>query len=174
MTTTLERAQAITIKGNPFTLVGPQLKVGDKAPNFRLINKDGQTKTLADYAGRAKVISVVFSLDTGICDQQTRTFNVALAQLSGDPAILTVSMDLPQAQARFCSTAGIDKVEVLSDHFDANFGLSYGLLIKEKRMLGRAVFVVDKNDNITYADYLPEVASAPDHEKALAALKAVL
>ncbi len=160
-----------TLKGNPLTLIGPELKVGDKAPDFK-INKDLVTEaTLADYAGKVKLISVVPSLDTGVCDAQTRRFNQEAADLGDNVVILTVSVDLPFAQARWCGAAGVDQVVTLSDYKTKSFGEAYGVLIKELQLDMRAVFVVDANDTIQYVEYLTEMTEAPNYENAIAAVK---
>jgi len=165
-----ERAAATTLKGNPLTLVGPELKAGQKAPSFTVVANDLKDVTLANSAGKVRLISVVPSLDTPVCDAQTRRFNQEAANL-GDVAILTVSMDLPFAQKRWCGAAGVDKVQTLSDHRDASFGQAYGTLIKELRIESRAVFVVDRGDTIRYVEYVKEVGDHPNYEAALSAAK---
>lgn len=164
-----ERTGEATLKGNPLTLIGPDLKVGDKAPAFTVRKGLGDVNS-ADYAGTVRIISSVPSLDTPVCDAQTRRFNEEAAGL-GDVKILTVSMDLPFAGNRFCDAAGIDKVEVLSDYKDADFGTKYGVLIKEHRLDMRALFVVDRNDTIVYKQIVPEMTEHPDYDGALAAAK---
>ncbi len=162
------------LKGNPITLVGPQLKAGDKAPDFKL-NKDLMTEvSLADYAGKVKLISVVPSLDTGVCDAQTRRFNEEAAGLGEHVTILTVSADLPFAQARWCGATGVDKVVTLSDYKTNAFGEAYGVLIKELRLDMRAIFVVDKNDTIQYLEVLEEMTDPPNYENAIAATKKIV
>lgn len=163
-----------TLKGNPLTLIGPELKVGDQAPDFSL-NKDLVTKvSLADYAGKIKLISVVPSLDTGVCDAQTRRFNEAAAELGEQVAILTVSVDLPFAQARWCGAAGIDKVVTLSDYQTNDFGKSYGVFIKEFALDMRAIFVIDTNNTVQYVEYLTEMTEHPNYDSAIAAVKALV
>jgi thioredoxin-dependent peroxiredoxin len=166
-----ERKGAVTMRGNPMTLVGPEIKVGQKAPNFTLIDKAMRPATLDQFKGKVKIISTIPSLDTPVCDAETRRFNVEAANLPGDVQILTVSMDLPFAQTRWCGAAGVDKVTTLSDWRGANFGTTYGTLIKELHLLARCVFVVDKNDNVTYVEYVKEVANQPNFEAALEAAK---
>ena len=166
-----ERSGAVTFKGNPLTLIGAEIKVGSQAPNFQVLAGDLSPVTLDTFKGKTKLISVVPSLDTPVCDQQTRRFNEEAAKMPGDIAVVTVSMDLPFAQGRFCSTAGINKVKVVSDHKDASFGLAYGVLIKELRLLTRAIFVVDANNKVQYAEYVTEVTNHPNYEAALGALK---
>jgi len=169
-----ERTGIATLKGNPITLLGPQLKAGDKAPDFKL-NKDLVTEvSLSDYAGKVKLISVVPSLDTGVCDAQTRRFNEEAAGLGEEVVILTVSVDLPFAQARWCGSAGVDKVTTLSDYKTNAFGESYGVLIKELRLDMRSIFVVDTNDNIQYVEILKEMTEPPNYEAAVAAVKELL
>lgn len=157
--------------GNEITLTGPKLKPGDKAPDFTVLDNDLLPKTLEDYKGKIKLISVVPSIDTGVCAVQTRKFNEAAADFSGDVAVLTVSMDLPFAQKRWCGAEGIDRVETLSDHKYASFGENYGVLIKELRLLNRSIFIVDKNDKITYVEMVEENHDHPDYDAALDALK---
>ncbi|MNO59712.1 putative thiol peroxidase [compost metagenome] len=171
---TQERTGAATFKGNPITLVGPELKAGDTAPNFVVSKNLLEEASLSDYSGKIKLISVVPSLDTGVCDAQTRRFNTEAAGLGDDVVILTISMDLPFAQARWCGAAGIDRVVTLSDHKDASFGQAYGVLIKEFRLDMRSIFVIDKNDTLTYVEYLGEMAEHPDYEAAVAAVKELL
>ena len=166
-----ERTGVATLKSNPITLVGPEIKVGDKAPNFT-VNKDLMTQvTLADYAGKVKLISVVPSLDTGVCDAQTRRFNEEAASLGDNVAVLTISVDLPFAQARWCGAAGIDKVITLSDYKTKSFGEAYGVLIKEIQLDMRAIFVIDANDTVQYVEYLGEMTAHPNYEAAVEAVK---
>ncbi|MUG85296.1 thiol peroxidase [Paenibacillus timonensis] len=169
-----ERANVATFKGNPITLIGPELKVGDTAPDFRLNKNLLEEATLQDYTGKIKLISVVPSLDTGVCDAQTRRFNQEAAGLGEDVVILTVSADLPFAQARWCGAAGVDRVVTLSDYKDNSFGKAYGVLIKEFALDMRAVFVLDKDNKIQYVEVLKEMTEHPDYEKPVAAVKALL
>ncbi len=164
----------ITFNGNPLTLVGTELKVGEKAPAFTVVDNGLAPKTLADYAGKIKIISAVPSLDTPVCDTETRRFNQEAAGLPGNVVVLTISLDLPFAQARWCGAAGIDKVVTLSDYRDRSFGTAYGVLIKELLLLGRAVFVVDADDVIRYIQVVPEVTAEPDYNAALEAAKKLL
>ncbi|QKG83544.1 thiol peroxidase [Kroppenstedtia pulmonis] len=170
-----ERKGAITFKENPVTLLGPELKVGDQAPDFSVLANDLSPVTLADTKGTLRIISVVPSLDTGVCDAQTRRFNEEVATLEG-VKVLTVSVDLPFAQKRWCGAAGIDssKVQTLSDHRDLSFGKAYGVAIKEMRLLARAVFVVDQNDQLIHVEYVSEATQHPDYEGALGAAKKAL
>jgi thiol peroxidase len=169
-----ERAGVITFQGNPLTLVGPELKVGDVAPNAVFVGNDLAAVNLEDFAGKVLIVAAVPSLDTPVCDMETRRFNTEAAALSDDVKILTVSMDLPFAQARWCGAAGVDAVKTLSDHKDASFGEGWGALIKELRLLTRAVFVVGKDGKIAYVEYLKEITEEPDYDAALTAAKAAL
>jgi thiol peroxidase len=166
-----ERKGVVTFKGTPLTLVGPEIKSGQKAPEFQVSKTLVESVTLKSTAGKVRLIATVPSLDTPVCDTETRRFNTAAAQLPPGVALLTISMDLPFAQSRFCSTAGIDRLETLSDHRDASFGQNYGALIKEFRLLTRAVFVVGKDDLVKYVEYVSEITQHPDYEKALAAAR---
>ena len=167
-----EREGAVTFQGNPLTLIGDALKVGDAAPDVTLIGNDLSEVALASYRGKVVAMASVPSLDTPVCDTQTRRFNEEAAGLAGDVQVLTVSMDLPFAQARWCGAAGIDRVTTLSDHRDVAFGTAYGVLIKELRLLARAVFVVDRDGVIRYIQVVPEIADEPDYTAALDAVRA--
>ena len=169
-----EKTGIITFKGNSMTLLGPELKVGDAAPDFAVVDNGLAAVNLSSYAGKIKIISAVPSLDTPVCDTETRRFNQEAAALSGDVVILTVSLDLPFAQKRWCGAAGIDKVVTLSDYRERSFGLGYGVLIKELLLLTRAVFVLDGANTIRYTQIVPEVTAEPDYAAAIAAAKALL
>ena len=160
-----------TFLGNPVTFTGKQLQVGDKALDFSLTTTDLSKKSLADFDGKKKILSIIPSIDTGICSLQTRRFNQELASLD-NTVVLTVSMDLPFAQKRWCGAAGVDKVETLSDHKDASFGTNYGFLIEELRLLSRGVVVINKDNKVTYVEYVPEVTQAVNFDAALEAIKA--
>jgi thiol peroxidase len=166
-----ERSGVITFQGNALTLLGAELKVGDSAPDVAVLGNDLNPVRLSSYKGKVCVLSVVPSLDTPVCDMQTRKFNEEAGNLSDNVAILTLSMDLPFAQARWCGAAGVDKVVTLSDHRDAAFGEAYGLLIKELRLLARAVFVVDQEGSIQYIQLVKEVTEEPDYNAAIEAVK---
>jgi thioredoxin-dependent peroxiredoxin len=168
-----ERTGIITIHGSPLTLLGPELKAGDKAPDFVLADNDLGPKSLGDFAGKTLIISAVPSLDTPTCDIETRRFNKEAAALGEDIKILTVSMDLPFAQKRWCGAAGVQAVVTLSDYRSAAFGEAYGILIKELHLLARAVFVVDKTGTIKFVEIVKEVASEPNYEAILNAARAV-
>src|SRR5690625_3304258 len=155
----------VTFKDSPVTLLGSQVEVGDDAPSFTVVSNDLQDKTLDDYKGKVKLISVVPSLDTGVCSDQTKRFNEEADKL-GNVQLLTISMDLPFAQTRWCSAEGVKNIEILSDHRDASFGENYGVLMKELRLLARSIFVVHSNDKVTYIEYVSEVTNHPDYDKA--------
>ncbi|WP_102274269.1 thiol peroxidase [Cytobacillus massiliigabonensis] len=161
---------SITFKGNPVTLLGNEVKVGEKAPEFKVLANDLSEVTLADSKGQVRLISVVPSIDTGVCDAQTRRFNEEASKL-GNVKILTVSVDLPFAQKRWCAAAGIENVQTVSDHRELSFGEAYGVAIQELRLLARAVFVVDSNDTVTYAEYVSEATDHPNYEAAIEAAK---
>lgn len=166
----MERPGATTLRGNPLTLIGPELKPGDNAPDFSLVDNALKPVSLKDTGSHVRIISVVPSLDTPVCDAQTKKFNEEAANLPGVD-IITVSMDLPFAQKRWCGAFGVDKVKMLSDHKDASFGSQYGTLIKELRIESRAIFVLDANNKIRHAEYVKEVADFPNYEAALSAAR---
>ncbi len=166
--------RTVTMRGNPLPVSGPELYVGDEAPNFKLHQRgpDGlKDVTLEDYAGKTLVLSVVPSLDTPVCETQTKRFNDEVTALPSDVAVLTVSMDLPFAQHRFCSEKGVHHVETASDHRDASFGTAYGTLIDPLRLEARAVFVVGPDRKLKYVEYVPEVTEQPNYESVLAAAR---
>ena len=167
-----ERPGATTLKGNAMTLLGPELQAGDRAPDFDLINDSMQPFNLDKTGKGVRIFSVIPSLDTPVCDAQTRRFNEEAASLPG-VEIYTVSMDLPFAQKRWCGAYGIDKVKMLSDHKSGSFGERYGTLIKELRIESRAVFVVDKDNTIRHAEYVREVGDHPNYDSALTAAKSL-
>jgi len=169
-----ERSGLVTLKGNPVTLLGPEVKVGQSAPDVELVANDLSNVKLSSFKGKVCVIIAVPSLDTPVCDTETRRFNQEAANLGPDVAVLAVSTDLPFAQARWCGAAGVENVQTLSDHRDAAFGSAYGVLIKGLRLLARAVFVVDKQGTVCYTELVKEVATEPDYEAALAAVKEAL
>ena len=159
------------MRGNPLTLIGPELKAGDSAPDFKLVDNSLKNVSLADTGNNVRIISVVPSLDTPVCDAQTKRFNEEAAKLPGVD-ILTVSMDLPFAQKRWCGAFGVDKVKMLSDHRDGSFGTNYGTLIKDLRIESRAIFVLDQKNKIRHAEYVKEVADFPNYDTALTAARA--
>lgn len=162
----------VTFKQKPVTLVGKQVQVGDKAPDFRVLANDLTEVSLADFKGKIKLISVIPSIDTGVCDAQTRRFNEEAATLE-NTVVLTISVDLPFAQRRWCAAEGIDEVKTLSDHKEVAFGQAYGVLIEELRLLARSVFVVNEEDEVIYAQYVNEVSEHPDYDAALKAIKKI-
>ncbi len=167
-----ERKGAVTMKGNPLTLSGNEVKVGQKAPDFEVVGNDLSPVKLSSLAGKVCIIASVPSLDTSVCDMETRKFNEKAGEL-GDVVVLTISMDLPFAQKRWCGAAGVKNVITLSDHRDASFGRAYGVLIKDLRLLARAVFVVDKSGTIRYILLVPELSHEPDYDAVLKAVKEV-
>ncbi len=163
----MERKGVVTFKGSPLTLIGNELKVGGKAPDFLVLDKDFNEVHIKDFSGKIKIISVTPSLDTPVCDMQARRFNDEASKLPDDVVVLNISMDLPFAISRFCATAGIDKIKTYSDHRDASFGNAYGVVIKELRLLTRSIFVIDRDDIIRYIEIVPEIIEQPNYEKAL-------
>ncbi|MCX8126461.1 MAG: thiol peroxidase [Dehalococcoidia bacterium] len=158
-----ERPNLVTLNGKPVTLIGNEVKVGDSAPDFTVVDNDLNPVRLSNFRSKLVVISSVPSLDTPICDIETRRFNTEASNLGPDVAILTISMDLPFAQKRWCGAAGVARVITLSDHRDASFGTNYGVLIKELRLLARAVFVVDRQGVVRYHQLVKEIGSEPDY-----------
>jgi len=167
----VERKEVITMKGEGLTLEGPAISPGQKAPAFQALSQDMETKGLSDFSGKIKLIASVPSLDTPVCDTEIKRFNDEAAKVSKDVAIIFISMDLPFAQKRFCQEFDIKKVKTLSDHRDASFGQNYGVLIKELRLLARAIFIIGKDDVVKYAQIVKELSSGPDYDGALGALK---
>jgi thiol peroxidase len=169
-----ERAGLVTFKGNPLTLLGQEIKVGDRAPNFQVVDKAMQPTTLESFRGKVKIITAVPSLDTPVCDTETHRFNEEAGKLPEKAVILTISMDLPFAQARWCAAAGVDKVQTFSDYRDRSFGLAYGVLIKQLKLLSRSVFIVDEQDFIRYVELVPEITQQPDYDRVMNAVRALL
>ena len=169
----MERPGATTLKGGPLTLVGPELKMGDKAPDFAAVDTGLKPVTLASTGDGVRIFSVVPSLDTPVCDMQTQRFNKEASQLP-NVKIYTISMDLPFAMKRWCGAMGVDKIEMLSDHKTGSFGESYGTLIKELRIESRAIFVVDKTNHLCHVEYVKEVGDHPNYDTALSAAKAAV
>ncbi len=167
----MERAGIVTMKGNPLVLLGQEVKVGDAAPDFTAIANDLTPVKFSSFKGKVCIVSSVPSLDTPVCDTSTRRFNEEASQLGENVVILTISMDLPFAQARWCGAAGITRVQTLSDHRDASFGLSYGVLLKDLRLLARAVFVVDQAGIIRYVQIVNEIADEPNYDAVIEAVK---
>ena len=171
MTIVAERTGVTTFRGKPLTLLGTEVNVGDKAPDFTVVATDMSPVTLASSRGSVRIISAVPSLETPVCDQQTRRFNEEAQGIEGVD-VLTVSVDLPFAQQRWCGAAGLENVQTVSDHRDGSFGRAYGVLIKELRLLARAVFVVDANDEVVYAEYVPAIEQHPSYDAAIDAATA--
>lgn len=168
------RKNAVKLRGNPLTLVGPEIKVGDNAPDFTVNKSLTEKLTLEDLNDKVKIFNVVLSIDTPVCDKQTRKFNEEAASLGEDVEIVTFSVDLPFALSRYCGAAGIDKVKAVSDYKDLSFAPAYGVLIDEFRLLARAIFVVDKDNVVKYVEYVSEVSEEPNYENALAAVNSLL
>ena len=169
------RTGLVTLKGNPISLTGDPVEVGQKAPDFTVVANDLSNKTLADFAGKAVIISSVPSLDTPVCDTETKRFNDEAGKLGDNVVVLTISRDLPFAQKRWCGANGASNVQCASDFRDGSFGQSYGLVIADGPLAGilaRAVIVVDKAGNITYQEIVPEIAQEPNYDAALEAAKA--
>ena len=169
----MERPGATTLRGKPLTLVGDEVKNGQKAPDFHGVDNSLQEVSLTSTGNGVRIFSVVPSLDTPVCDIQTKRFNEEAGKLP-DVTIYTFSMDLPFAQKRWCGAFGVDHVKMVSDHRDASFGTAYGTLIKELRILSRAIFVVDKNNTVRHVEYVKEVGEHPNYEAALASARAAL
>lgn len=166
-----ERTGVITFKGKGMTLIGPELKVGEKAPDFNVVDNAMGPVNLESSKGKTRIFSVVPSVDTPVCALQTKRFNEEAAKLGDNVVVYTVSLDLPFAQKRFCGAEGTDKIKPVSDYKERSFGTNYGVLIKELMLLARSVVVVDPNDKIKYVQIVKEVTEYPDYDKAIAAAK---
>ncbi|NLA73983.1 MAG: thiol peroxidase [Deltaproteobacteria bacterium] len=166
-----ERTGIITMHGNPLTLLGSEVKAGERAPEATLLDNNLTPVKISSFRGKVVVISSVPSIDTPVCDIETRRFNKEAEGLAKDVTILTVSMDLPFAQKRWCGAAGIERVTTLSDHLDASFGTSYGMLIKELRLLARAVFIVDRDGIVRYIQQVRELTEEPDYDEIIKEIK---
>lgn len=169
----MEREDAVKLKGNPLTLIGPELKRGDQAPDFRCVETLGSEVSLENFGDDVKVFNVVVSVDTPVCDVQIRRFNEEAAALSDSVQIVTVSMDLPFAQSRYCAAAGVERVKTASDYQYASFGEAYGVLIKENRLLARAIFVVGPDNVIEHVEYVEDIVNEPDYDAALEVIKSI-
>ena len=169
-----KRSGVITFKGNPMTLLGPELKVGDKAPDFSVVDTGLAPVSLASHAGKVRIISAVPSLDTPVCDTETRRFNQEAAKLPDNVVVLTISLDLPFAQNRWCGAAGIDRVVTLSDYRERSFAAAYGVMIDELKLLSRSIFIIDASDTIRYIQHVPEVTSEPDYPAVLEAARQLI
>ncbi len=171
----LERKGLIKFGDMDVTVVGPDIKPGDIAPEFTATTQDWQhINVLEATKGKVRILAAVPSLDTAVCDRETRRFNQEATNLDEDIVVVVISADLPFAQKRWCGAAGVDRVLVVSDHMDMDFGEKYGTLMKEVRLLRRAVFVVDRNNRVVYADYMPRLADEPNYEEVLAAAREAL
>ena len=170
-----ERTDAVTLEETAFTVIGDKLSIGDKAPDFELANNlfSSEAVTLADSAGKVRLISVIPSINTGICDAQTRRFNEEIGKYGKNVVGYTVSADLPAALSSWCEGAGVENMVMLSDYRTMSFGSAYGTYIKELRIEQRAIFIIDAEDTLRYVEYVPEIAQHPDYDSALAALKAI-
>jgi thiol peroxidase len=168
-----ETTGKITSKGNPLTLLGETIQVGDKAPDFTVVGLGLEPVKLSDYDGKVRVLAIYPSIDTGVCQAQNRRFNAEAKNL-GDAVILSISCDLPFAQKRFCAAEGLDNVITLSDHKDVDFGTKYGFLIKELRLLARGTVAIDKEGVVRFVEYVPEVSTEPDYDSALKVVKELL
>jgi len=165
-----QRSGIVTFQGRPVTLLGPELKAGDSAPDFECLSVDMKSMSLASTAGKVRVFSAVGSLDSSLCDQQTRRFDQLAAELPSDVAVITVSSDLPFTQARWSVVADASAIVTYSDYRGASFGLAYGVLIKEWRLLARSVFVVDGSDVIRHVQIVPDMSSLPNFDAVLRAV----
>lgn len=170
----MERKDAVTLKKNPVTLIGDEVKLGQKAGEFKVLDESLKERSLGEFKGKIKLIASVPSLDTPVCDSEIKRFNDEMTKLSKDIVVIFISMDLPFAQKRFCQEFEINKIKVFSDYRDADFGLKYGVLIKELRLLARAIFLLDKEDNVHYVEYVKEISTPPDYEAALKAVKSLV
>jgi thiol peroxidase len=169
----VETRRTVNLKGKPVVLLGPEIKVGQKAPPFKLLAIDMSEVELSQSRGKVRLLSVVYSLDTNVCDLQTQRFEQEASKFGG-VVIYAISMDLPFAQARYCGAHNISNLKTLSDYREASFGRAYGVLIEKSRLLSRAIFVIDRDDIVRYVEYVPEVAQHPDYDKAIEALKNVV
>ena len=169
-----ERKGVVTFKGNPITLLGEEVKKGDKAKDFTVLGTDLSEVKLSDYAGKVVVISVFPSVDTGVCALQLSRFNQEAANFGDDVQLLSISVDLPFALGRYCADKGIKNALTTSDHKELDFGTKYGFVIKELRLLSRGTVIVDKDGIIKYVEYVPEIGEHPDYEKALEVIKGLV
>ncbi len=168
------QTSTVTFKGEPLTLFGVEPAIGESLKDFTLTATDMSSKSLGDYQGKVKILAVVPSLDTSVCDKETRRFNEEASKLGDDVVVLTVSMDLPMAQKRWCGAAGVDRVETLSDYKDHSFGKDYGLRINELGLLARTVIVADRDNVVRYVELVPEIGQEPNYDAAVAAAKKLL
>jgi len=164
----------VTFQGNPVTLIGNEIKTGNKAPDFTVLNNELKPVNMSDYDGKVKILSIFPSVDTGVCSKQNHRFNEEASKLSDDIVILAISNDLPFALSRFCGAEGIDKVITLSDHKDLDFSMKYGFLIEEMRLLARGVVVIDKDNTVKHVEYVPEIGQEPDYDAAIKTAKEIV
>ena len=169
----MTKSRTVLLKGKPMALAGSEIKAGQKAPDFKLLAIDSTDVELSQSKGKVRLLSVVHSLDTNVCDLQTQRFEQEAANFK-DVIIYAISMDLPFAQARYCGAHNIKNLQTLSDHREASFGHAYGVLIEELRLLSRAIFIIDRNGFVRYVEYVPEVTQPPDYDKAIEALKKIV
>lgn len=167
----VERHGAVTLGGKPLTLVGREIKVGDKAPAFTVMGNDWKNVRFENFGGKPTLISSILSVNTGICDAEIKRFNEEAGKLEEQAQFLTLSADLPCSQSIWCGAAGVKNVKTYADHFDTNFGLAYGTLVKEIRVLSRAIFAIDRNGIVQYVEYVPEIGQHPDYDRVIAAIK---
>ena len=167
------RAGVVTMKGNPLTLVGPEIKVGDKAPDFNCLETIVDSVNLQSFEGKNKIFNVIISVDTPVCDVQTKRFNQESSSLGNDVEIITVSVDLPFALSRYCAAEGIDNLKSISDYADHSFGKAYGLLIEENKLLARAIIVVDKENIVRHVEYVSDITNDPNYDAALEVVKSL-
>lgn len=170
----LKKRTGHTMGGSPITLLGEEITIGQKASNFQVLKNDLSPLSLSDVGDKVKLISVVPSIDTGVCELQTIRFNEEATALGDNVIVITISCDLPFAQARFCGVKGIDRAEIVSDHKDLDFGKKYGFLIEELRLLNRGILVLDQNNIVQYVEYVSENTDHPDYDKALDAVKKLI
>ena len=164
----------VTFKGKPVTLLGSEAKVGERAPNFTVLDNNLDPRSLSDFKGKVLVLSIFPSVDTSVCSTQNKRFNELATEMGSNVQILAISNDLPFALERFCGAEGIDNIETLSDHKEVDFGTKYGFLIEELRLLARGVVVIDQNGIIRYVEYVKEIGNEPDYDGALKAVQDIL
>ncbi|MFA5310915.1 MAG: thiol peroxidase [Candidatus Omnitrophota bacterium] len=170
----MERKDAVTLKNNAVTLIGEEARIGQKALDFKVLDNNLKERSLSEFKGKIKLIASVPSLDTPVCDTEIKRFNDEMSSLSKDIVVIFISMDLPFAQKRFCQEFEINKIKVFSDHKDADFGEKYGVLIKELRLLARAIFLLDNENVVRYVEYVKEISNPPNYEAALKAVKSLV
>jgi thiol peroxidase len=170
----MERKDVVTLKNNAVTLIGEEVKIGQKALDFKVLDNNLKERSLSEFKGKIKLIASVPSLDTPVCDTEIKRFNDEMSSLSKDIVVIFISMDLPFAQKRFCQEFEINKIKVFSDHKDADFGEKYGVLIKELRLLARAIFLLDNENVVRYVEYVKEISNPPNYEAALKAVKSLV